>query len=186
MSANVKGGCRGPDLREASKTHSWSDSGHAHYKKGVHTQIHFVFWSFNDIADPGTYNLLGIRVEGKSGAPARPENPTMLAGALRPMLETADRIIDDAVKRSHDGTIEILYIGGDHRCWQTPEGSFKVDPLWDDVATLVRALRNRRIEDYKAAVVEPRIMILDGACLYRQMHHPNGDSHHFLSAHNVT
>eukprot|EP00959_Pyramimonas_sp_CCMP1952_P252574 5277130-Pyramimonas_sp.AAC.1 len=67
------------------------------------------------------------------------------------MLEAADRIIDDAVERSHDGTVEIWYIGGDHRCWQPPEGSFKVGPLWDDAATLVRAQMNRRIEDYKAA-----------------------------------
>eukprot|EP00959_Pyramimonas_sp_CCMP1952_P231932 4846965-Pyramimonas_sp.AAC.1 len=43
---------------------------------------------------------------------------------------------------------------------------------------------NRRIEDYKATGMHPRIMILDGACLCRQMHHPNGDSYHFLSAHN--
>eukprot|EP00959_Pyramimonas_sp_CCMP1952_P043027 900377-Pyramimonas_sp.AAC.1 len=66
-------------------------------RESIH-KFFFVFWSCNDIADPGTYNLLGIRVEGKSGVPARPENPTILAGALLLMLQTADRIIDDAVK----------------------------------------------------------------------------------------
>eukprot|EP00959_Pyramimonas_sp_CCMP1952_P193809 4052802-Pyramimonas_sp.AAC.1 len=39
MSANVMGDCKGPDLQEASKAHSWSDSGHQHYKKGVHTPV---------------------------------------------------------------------------------------------------------------------------------------------------
>eukprot|EP00959_Pyramimonas_sp_CCMP1952_P405551 8499704-Pyramimonas_sp.AAC.1 len=108
------GGCRGPDLLQASKTHGWSDSGHQHYKKGVHTPVRFVLWSFNDSAGQATHDLLGIRVEGKPGMPSRLENPTGLAGALRLLLETSDRIIDEAVKRSPDGAIEILFIGGDH------------------------------------------------------------------------
>eukprot|EP00959_Pyramimonas_sp_CCMP1952_P036129 755799-Pyramimonas_sp.AAC.1 len=99
------------------------------------------------------------------------------------MLETSNRIIDDAVKRSPDGAIEVLYIGGDHRCWKSPGGGCDIDPMWDDVATLVRAQMNRRIEDYKAAGICPRIMILDGACLYRKLRHPAGDSYHFLSEH---
>eukprot|EP00959_Pyramimonas_sp_CCMP1952_P101480 2123023-Pyramimonas_sp.AAC.1 len=33
------GGCRGPDLSEASRTHGWSDSGHQHSKKGVHAPV---------------------------------------------------------------------------------------------------------------------------------------------------
>eukprot|EP00959_Pyramimonas_sp_CCMP1952_P236402 4940200-Pyramimonas_sp.AAC.1 len=55
--------------------------------------------------------------------------------------------------------------------------------MWDDVATLVRAQMNRRIEDYKAAGIRPRIMILDGACLCRKMRRPVGDTYHFLSEH---
>eukprot|EP00959_Pyramimonas_sp_CCMP1952_P301925 6317986-Pyramimonas_sp.AAC.2 len=62
------------------------------------------------MADQAAINLLGVRVEGK-----RSENPTVLAGAFRLMLETSNRIIDDAVRRSPDGAIEILFIGGDHR-----------------------------------------------------------------------
>eukprot|EP00959_Pyramimonas_sp_CCMP1952_P332620 6965203-Pyramimonas_sp.AAC.1 len=56
--------------------------------------------------------------------------------------------------------------------------------MWDDVATLVRAQMNRRIEDYIAVGICPRIMILDGACLCRKMRHPIGDSYDFLSDHN--
>eukprot|EP00959_Pyramimonas_sp_CCMP1952_P150709 3154028-Pyramimonas_sp.AAC.1 len=55
--------------------------------------------------------------------------------------------------------------------------------MWDDVATLVRARMNRRIEDYKAAGTFPRIMVLDGACLYRKLQHPASDCYHFLSGH---
>eukprot|EP00959_Pyramimonas_sp_CCMP1952_P217730 4553655-Pyramimonas_sp.AAC.1 len=102
-------GCKGPELREAAQSHNWS--GHQHYMKGVHTPVRFIFWNFNDIADQSTFNLLGDRVDGK-----REENPTLPAGALRLMLEAAERIIDDAVKRSPDGAIEIIYIGGGHRC----------------------------------------------------------------------
>eukprot|EP00959_Pyramimonas_sp_CCMP1952_P313489 6561869-Pyramimonas_sp.AAC.1 len=131
MSANVLGGCKGPDLREASRAQSWSDPGHQHYKKGAHAPVRFVLWSFNDIADQATHHVLGVRVEGE-----RSENPTILAGALRLLLETSDRIIDDAAKCSPDGAIEILFIGGDHRCWQSPDSGFDVDPMWDDVAAL--------------------------------------------------
>eukprot|EP00959_Pyramimonas_sp_CCMP1952_P034358 720035-Pyramimonas_sp.AAC.1 len=98
ISANVMGGCKGPELREAAQSHNWSSSGHQHYVKGVHSPVRFIFWSFNDIADQTTFNLLGVRAEGK-----RHEDPPLLAGALRVMLETADRIIDDAIKRSPDG-----------------------------------------------------------------------------------
>eukprot|EP00959_Pyramimonas_sp_CCMP1952_P152556 3192141-Pyramimonas_sp.AAC.1 len=66
-------------------------------RKGVRTPVRFVFWAFHDIADQSACNLLGVRVEGK-----RDEDPRLLAGALRVMLETSDRIIDDAVKRSPD------------------------------------------------------------------------------------
>eukprot|EP00959_Pyramimonas_sp_CCMP1952_P223312 4668408-Pyramimonas_sp.AAC.1 len=50
----------------------------------------------------------------RESMPSRPESPTVLAGALRLLLETSDRIIDEAVKRSPDCAIEILFIGGDH------------------------------------------------------------------------
>eukprot|EP00959_Pyramimonas_sp_CCMP1952_P008196 171298-Pyramimonas_sp.AAC.1 len=95
-----------------------------------------MFWSFNDIADQSTFNLLGVRVEGKWN-----EDPTLHAGAFRLMLEAVERIIEDAVKRSPDGAIEIMCIGGDRRWWKSPDGGC-VDPMWDDVATLVRARMN--------------------------------------------
>eukprot|EP00959_Pyramimonas_sp_CCMP1952_P413052 8655498-Pyramimonas_sp.AAC.1 len=78
MSADVMGNCKGPDLQDASQSHRWSGPGHEHYVKRVHAPVRFVFWSFNGIADQATYNLLGVRVEGK-----RSENPAPLAGALR-------------------------------------------------------------------------------------------------------
>eukprot|EP00959_Pyramimonas_sp_CCMP1952_P334332 7001777-Pyramimonas_sp.AAC.1 len=74
-----------------------------------------------------------------------------------------------------------MYIGGGHRCWRSDGGC--VDRMWDDVATLVRARMNRRIEDYKAAGTFARIMILDCACLYRKLQHPQRDFYHFLSEH---
>eukprot|EP00959_Pyramimonas_sp_CCMP1952_P017261 366460-Pyramimonas_sp.AAC.1 len=121
-------------------------------------------------------DLLGVCAEGK-----REENPTLFAGALRVMVEAAERLVDDAVSRSPDGAIEIMYIGGDHRCWRSDGGC--VNRMWDDVATLVRARMNRRIRGYKAAGTFPRIMILDGACLYRKLQHPQRDLHYFLSEH---
>eukprot|EP00959_Pyramimonas_sp_CCMP1952_P017807 377757-Pyramimonas_sp.AAC.1 len=64
------------------------------------------------------------------------------------MIRDAVKLIDDGVLRSSEGAIDIMYIGGDHTCWQNDgEG---VGPMWDDVATLVRARMNRRIEHYKA------------------------------------
>eukprot|EP00959_Pyramimonas_sp_CCMP1952_P311050 6509220-Pyramimonas_sp.AAC.1 len=97
MSANVAGDCKGPVFQEAARSHKWSGPGHQHYEKGVHAPVRFVFWFLIDISDQSTCNLLGVRVEGKRG-----EDPRLLAGALRVILETSDRIIDDAVKRSPD------------------------------------------------------------------------------------
>eukprot|EP00959_Pyramimonas_sp_CCMP1952_P398417 8348088-Pyramimonas_sp.AAC.1 len=42
---------------------------------------------------------------------------------------------------------------------------------------------NRRIEGYKAVGTSPRIMIIDGACLYRKLQHPPGDFYHFAFEH---
>eukprot|EP00959_Pyramimonas_sp_CCMP1952_P453278 9467972-Pyramimonas_sp.AAC.1 len=75
-----------------------------------------------------------------------------------------------------------MYIGGDHRFWRSAGGG--VSRMWDDVATTVRARLNRRIEGYKDVGAFPRIMIIDGACLYRKLQHSQGDSHHFHSEHN--
>eukprot|EP00959_Pyramimonas_sp_CCMP1952_P069935 1460197-Pyramimonas_sp.AAC.1 len=55
--------------------------------------------------------------------------------------------------------------------------------MWDDVATLVRARMNRRVEDYEAAGTFPRIMVLDCACFYRKLQRPSSDVYHFLSEH---
>eukprot|EP00959_Pyramimonas_sp_CCMP1952_P355512 7446060-Pyramimonas_sp.AAC.1 len=98
------------------------------------------------------------------------------------MVEAAERLVDDAVSRPADGAIEIMYIGGGQRCWRSAGGC--VSRMWDNVATIVRARMNRRIEDYKAVGEFPRIMILDGACLHRKLQHPQGDFYHFQSEHN--
>eukprot|EP00959_Pyramimonas_sp_CCMP1952_P100922 2111089-Pyramimonas_sp.AAC.1 len=97
------------------------------------------------------------------------------------MVEAAERLVDPAISRAKDGAIEILYGGGGNKCWRSAGGG--VDRMWDDVATLVRARMNRRIEGYKAAGTSPRIMILDGASLYRKLQHPPGDFYHFVSEH---
>eukprot|EP00959_Pyramimonas_sp_CCMP1952_P379371 7946615-Pyramimonas_sp.AAC.1 len=74
-----------------------------------------------------------------------------------------------------------MYVGGDHKCWQTD--GVGINPMWDDVAILVRARMNRRIEHYKAIGLFPIIVILDGVSLYRQLRHRSGDSFHFASTH---
>eukprot|EP00959_Pyramimonas_sp_CCMP1952_P305212 6387271-Pyramimonas_sp.AAC.1 len=61
ISANVTGGCRGPDLREAAQSHSSTGRDQSHYVKGVHTPVRLIFWIFNDIADQSTFNVLGVR-----------------------------------------------------------------------------------------------------------------------------
>eukprot|EP00959_Pyramimonas_sp_CCMP1952_P227202 4750451-Pyramimonas_sp.AAC.1 len=104
-----------PDLREAARNHKWSE--HQYYHKGIHTPVRFIFWNFHDIADCSTGDLLGVCAEGK-----REENPILFAGALRVMVEAAERRVDDAVSRSPDGAIEIMCIGGDHRCWRSDGG----------------------------------------------------------------
>eukprot|EP00959_Pyramimonas_sp_CCMP1952_P468193 9492805-Pyramimonas_sp.AAC.1 len=55
--------------------------------------------------------------------------------------------------------------------------------MWGDVAALVRARMNRRIESYKAMGIFPRIMILDGVSLYRKLRRPSGYFYHFWSDH---
>eukprot|EP00959_Pyramimonas_sp_CCMP1952_P114161 2386954-Pyramimonas_sp.AAC.1 len=83
--------------------------------------------------------------------------------------------------RSPEGAIDIMHIGGGHTCWQNDGAG--VDPMWDDVATLVRARMKRRIEHYKAIGLFPRLMILDGVSLYRQLKHRPGDVFHFGASH---
>eukprot|EP00959_Pyramimonas_sp_CCMP1952_P065989 1377574-Pyramimonas_sp.AAC.1 len=81
------------------------------------------------------------------------------------------------MRRSSEGAIDVMYVGGDHKCWQNDDGG--VDPMWDDVTTLVRARMNRRIERYKAMGMFPRIMVLAGVSLYRQLRHRPGDFFHY-------
>ena len=97
------------------------------------------------------------------------------------MIEDAVGLIDDIMKRSQQGTIDIMYVGGDSTCWQI--GDDGVGPMWDDVATMVRARMNRRIEHFETMGLFPRIMILDGVSLYRQLRHRNEDAFHFCASH---
>eukprot|EP00959_Pyramimonas_sp_CCMP1952_P405363 8496030-Pyramimonas_sp.AAC.1 len=97
------------------------------------------------------------------------------------MAEAAERLVDDAITRAKDGAIEIMYVGGGHKCWRSD--GYGVSQMWGDVATLVRARMNRRIESYKAMGISPRIMILDRVSLYRKLRHPPGDFYHFWSDH---
>eukprot|EP00959_Pyramimonas_sp_CCMP1952_P202616 4237161-Pyramimonas_sp.AAC.1 len=74
-----------------------------------------------------------------------------------------------------------MHVGGGHKCWRS-NGS-GVSQMWGDVATLVRARMNRRIESYKAMGLCPRVMTLDGVSLYRKLRHRPGDFNHFASEH---
>eukprot|EP00959_Pyramimonas_sp_CCMP1952_P095458 1996045-Pyramimonas_sp.AAC.1 len=64
------------------------------------------------------------------------------------MVEASERLVDEATTRAKDGAIEIMYVGGDHKCWRSAGAG--VSQMWDDVAALVRARMKRRIESYKA------------------------------------
>eukprot|EP00959_Pyramimonas_sp_CCMP1952_P181572 3796210-Pyramimonas_sp.AAC.1 len=52
--------------------------------------------------------------------------------------------------------------------------------LWDDVAILLRARVHQRIERCKAAGIQPKIMILDGACLCRKLRNTPRDACRFV------
>eukprot|EP00959_Pyramimonas_sp_CCMP1952_P034406 721038-Pyramimonas_sp.AAC.1 len=54
--------------------------------------------------------------------------------------------------------------------------------MWDDVATMVRARMNRRIEHYKTVGMFPSKMVLDGVGLYRQLKHRPGGIFHAVLA----
>eukprot|EP00959_Pyramimonas_sp_CCMP1952_P201740 4218727-Pyramimonas_sp.AAC.1 len=127
-------------IRGASSNFQWDKNGH--FKKGAHTPMRFTFWNINDIVDNA------CELNGVGAGPKRQDNPFAFAGSLRIMADNAVTLVDDAMRRLSEGAIEIMYVGGDHKCWQI-DGS-GVDPMWDDVATLVRARMNCRVERYKA------------------------------------
>eukprot|EP00959_Pyramimonas_sp_CCMP1952_P279231 5837842-Pyramimonas_sp.AAC.1 len=80
-------------------------------------------------------------------------------------------MIDEAVSRSETGGIQIFYVGGDHRRWQSENGTFKMNAMSDDIATLLRARMNQRTERCKAVGIQSGIMILNDACLRWKLRH---------------
>eukprot|EP00959_Pyramimonas_sp_CCMP1952_P151912 3178377-Pyramimonas_sp.AAC.1 len=62
---------------------------------GQHTPTQCVFWSMSDISDGSNFNLMGLTGTKKNDA-----QPRMLIALLGPFFETAERMIDEAVKRS--------------------------------------------------------------------------------------
>eukprot|EP00959_Pyramimonas_sp_CCMP1952_P349607 7325286-Pyramimonas_sp.AAC.1 len=92
-------------------------------------------------------------------------------------------MIDEAAKRSKTGAIQIFYVGGDHRRWQSESSTFKMNATWDDIATLLRARMNQRAERHKAAGIQPKLMILDGARLHRKVRHTPHNACHFVDQH---
>ena len=92
-------------------------------------------------------------------------------------------MIDEAVARAKSGVIQIFYVGGDHRCWASPDNATVVDPVWTDVATLIRAKMNQRLQRNWSGLAFPNVMILGGSSLFRKLVHPHGDAYHFLFQH---
>eukprot|EP00959_Pyramimonas_sp_CCMP1952_P038821 812687-Pyramimonas_sp.AAC.1 len=43
-------------------------------------------------------------------------------------------MIDEAVKRFKIGAVQVFDVGGGHRSWQSENGTFNMDPIWDDSA----------------------------------------------------
>eukprot|EP00959_Pyramimonas_sp_CCMP1952_P402615 8436783-Pyramimonas_sp.AAC.1 len=127
------------NIRDASSKLQWDQTGY--YIKGTQSPIRFTFWNFNDIVDNAS------QLNGVGSGPKRQANPLAFAGSLRFMINDAVTLIDDAMRRSSEGAVDIMF-GGGHKCWRNDDGG--VDPMWDDAATLVRARMNRRIEHFKA------------------------------------
>ena len=178
---DIQSGCTGKELREFCAQFDWGCSAMTstgHFKPGHHTPVEFVFWNLNELAPQGQHQILG------KPNPARPtEDPSLLVDALGPAIEAGNRMIDDAVARAKSGVIQIFYVGGDRRCWASPDNAAVVDPIWTDVATLVRAKMNQRLQRSWSGQSFPNVMILDGSNLFRKLVHPNGDAYHFLLQH---
>eukprot|EP00959_Pyramimonas_sp_CCMP1952_P190362 3981548-Pyramimonas_sp.AAC.1 len=83
-----------------------------YYNEGTHTPIRFTFRNLNDIVDQSG-KLNGVGSGGK-----RTENPFTFAGSLRQMIQDAVDLIDDLMKWSQQGTIDIMYVGGGSTCRQ--------------------------------------------------------------------
>ena len=149
-----------------------------HFKPGEHTPIEFVFWNLNELAPRNQHQILGKK------NPAQPQDdPSLLVDALGPTIEIAYRMVDHAVARAKAGVIQIFYVGGDHRCWASPDNAAVVDPIWTDVASLIRAKMNQRLQHHWYCPSFPNVMILDGSNLFRSLVHPDGDAYHFLQKH---
>eukprot|EP00959_Pyramimonas_sp_CCMP1952_P310236 6492936-Pyramimonas_sp.AAC.1 len=80
----------------------------------------------NDISDGINCNIMGLPGTQNNNA-----EPQVLISVLGPFFETAERKIDEAVKRTKTGAIQIFYVGGDHRRWQSESGTFKMNAIWD-------------------------------------------------------
>eukprot|EP00959_Pyramimonas_sp_CCMP1952_P020661 435968-Pyramimonas_sp.AAC.1 len=130
-----------------------------------HTPMQYIFWSTSDIVDNDD------RITGLPRAMQKNGEPRKLVALLGQFFETAERIIDEAVQRSKLGVIRIFYVAGAHRWWQSEGGSFEMNAVWDDIVTLLRARVNQRIERWKIARIQPKMMILDGACMYPKLRH---------------
>eukprot|EP00959_Pyramimonas_sp_CCMP1952_P120140 2511932-Pyramimonas_sp.AAC.1 len=68
----------------------------------------------NDIADGNNFNVTGL-----PGAKQNNAEPHKLLALLCKFLETAERMIDAAVRRSKTGARHIFHVGGVQRCKQS-------------------------------------------------------------------
>eukprot|EP00959_Pyramimonas_sp_CCMP1952_P389158 8154049-Pyramimonas_sp.AAC.2 len=110
-SQNIMSGALASAIQETASSFNWSKR--ADFRKGIHIPMRFIFRNFNDIVDE-TKELNGVGAD-----PRRKENPIAFAGSLRMLVEAAIKLVDDAMTRAADRAIEIMYVGGDHKCWQT-------------------------------------------------------------------
>eukprot|EP00959_Pyramimonas_sp_CCMP1952_P078200 1634552-Pyramimonas_sp.AAC.1 len=72
--------------------------------------MQYIFRAMNDIAD-ASCNITGL-----PGTKQKNAEPHKLVALLGKFFETAERTIDEAVKRSKSGATQIFYVGGHRRC----------------------------------------------------------------------
>mgnify|MGYP003338517045 CR=1 FL=1 len=133
-------------------------------------EISRAFWTPNDLGDEKTYSIIG-----------EDQRPGDLDKALEALYPEIDGLIDECASRPDQ--IHILTVGGDNACWTSGGGLYKMHPFWNGAMILIRAHLCQRIEWYRAAGVQLKVMVLDGAAFYKTPRKPARDSYHFLPEH---
>eukprot|EP00959_Pyramimonas_sp_CCMP1952_P425977 8922540-Pyramimonas_sp.AAC.1 len=86
--------------------------------------------------------------------------------------------VDEAVLRIPCNVTHVLHLAGDNACWKLGGRGIYPGTLWNDISALLRAEKNRRIEQCRAENKFSKIAMLDGAALAEKSKHPARDNYH--------